>query len=115
MKLDSKTDLKHLMVDGGMTNGDTVMSILADYAGCNVVRPEMRESTALGSALLAGSAINLFGWDISKPETLKEVNTAGTTLFEPKIPQEVREKAWKGWTRAVERCRGWEVSNGDEL
>ena len=29
--------------------------------------------------------------------------------------QEVREKAWKGWTRAVERCRGWEVSNGDEL
>ena len=37
------TTLKELKVDGGMTNGDKVMEILADYAGCTVVRPEMRE------------------------------------------------------------------------
>ncbi|KAI0079869.1 glycerol kinase [Panus rudis PR-1116 ss-1] len=43
MKLDSKTDLKHLKVDGGMTNGDMVMSILADIGGFEVIRPEMRE------------------------------------------------------------------------
>lgn len=43
MKLDSKTDLKHLMVDGGMTNGDTAMQVLADIGGFTVVRPEMRE------------------------------------------------------------------------
>jgi glycerol kinase len=34
-----------------------------------VVRPEMRESTALGSALLAVSAVGLFRWDITRPET----------------------------------------------
>lgn len=43
MKLDSNTDLKHLMVDGGMTNGDMVMKVLADIGGFTVVRPEMRE------------------------------------------------------------------------
>ena len=43
MELDSKAPLKQLKVDGGMTNGDFVMEILADYAGCDVVRPEMRE------------------------------------------------------------------------
>ena len=43
MKLDSGSDLKHLTVDGGMTNGDLAMSILADIGGFSVVRPEMRE------------------------------------------------------------------------
>ena len=43
MKHDSGVELKELKVDGGMTNGDKVMEILADYAGCTVVRPEMRE------------------------------------------------------------------------
>ena len=43
MKLDSKTELKHLKVDGGMTNGDLCMEILADIGGFGVVRPEMRE------------------------------------------------------------------------
>lgn len=43
MKLDSGTDLQHLKVDGGMTNGDMAMQILADIGGFGVVRPEMRE------------------------------------------------------------------------
>jgi glycerol kinase len=44
MKLDSGQDLKNLKVDGGMTNGDLAMNILADIGGFDVVRPEMRES-----------------------------------------------------------------------
>ncbi|KAI0333931.1 glycerol kinase [Cubamyces sp. BRFM 1775] len=108
MKLDSKTDLKHLMVDGGMTNGDKVMKVLADIGGFTVIRPEMRESTALGSALLAGSAIRLHGWNISEPETLAEVNTAGTLDFTPSMPEAEREKRWQGWKRAIERSVGWE-------
>ncbi|KAA1469090.1 glycerol kinase [Dentipellis sp. KUC8613] len=113
MKLDSKSDLKHLKVDGGMTNGDLCMEVLADIGGFEVIRPEMRESTALGSALLAGSAIGLFGWDITKPETLAEVNTAGTTSFLPVISQTERDKRWEGWERAVERSRGWNDSPED--
>ena len=89
-----------------MTGLSTDVPILK-LAGADVVRPEMRESTALGSALLAGSAIKLFGWDIANPDTLREVNTAGSQTFKPQIGQEDRDKKWRGWQRAVERCRGW--------
>lgn len=65
-------------------------------------------STALGSALLAGSAIGLFGWDVSKPETLSKVNTKGSMTFKPKTSEEEREVGWKKWQRAVEKSKGWE-------
>ncbi|KAG6890080.1 hypothetical protein C0995_012029 [Termitomyces sp. Mi166 len=106
MKLDSGHDLKHLKVDGGMTNGDLAMGVLADVGGFTVVRPEMRESTALGSALLAGAAIKLHGWDLTKPETLAEVNTKGTREFVPQLTQEEQLRRWEGWQRAVERAKG---------
>ena len=79
MKLDSNdsnSELAHLKVDGGMTNGDVAMEVLADMRRFEVARPEMRKSTALGSAILAGAAIGLFGWDLGRPETLARVNTA---------------------------------------
>jgi len=100
--------LKHLKVDGGMTNGDLTMSILADIGGFIVIRPEMRESTALGSAICAGAAIKLFGWDLKNPQSLEEVNTKGSREFIPNIPEAQREKKWQGWQKAVERSRGWE-------
>lgn len=129
MKLDSGTELKHLKVDGGMTNGDLAMQVLADIGGFGVVRPEMREyvffylscsklpyatpvfasrSTALGSALLAGSAIKLFGWNLNQPATLSEVNTKGSREFIPSMQEATRAKKWEGWQRAVERSKGWE-------
>ncbi|TFK26227.1 glycerol kinase [Coprinopsis marcescibilis] len=108
MKLDSGSDLKHLKVDGGMTNGDLAMEVLADIGGFDVVRPEMRESTALGAAICAGSALKLFGWDLSKPETLKDVNDHANIVFKPKITDEVQSKKWEGWLRAVDRSKGWD-------
>ncbi|KAF5355295.1 hypothetical protein D9758_006102 [Tetrapyrgos nigripes] len=113
MKLDSGTDLNELKVDGGMTNGGLAMSILSDLGGFDVVRPEMRESTALGSALLAGNAIGLFGWDLTKPETIAEVNGRGVKVFSPTLDASAREKKWTKWQSAVQRCRGWEVGVAD--
>ena len=71
-------------------------------------------STALGSALLAGAAINLFGWDMSKPESFDEVNTAGSKEFQPCLPDEDREEKWRNWQRAVERAKGWEDGIDDQ-
>ncbi|GJJ11431.1 hypothetical protein Clacol_005664 [Clathrus columnatus] len=93
MKLDSGVDLKHLKVDGGMTNGDLVMQVLADIGGFDVLRPEMRESTALGAAILAGAAIKFSGWDIEVPETLTEVNTKGSRTFQQSISDAERDKS----------------------
>ncbi|KAI3614227.1 glycerol kinase [Moniliophthora roreri] len=108
MKLDSGTELEHLKVDGGMTNGDLAMTVLADIGGFGVIRPEMRESTALGAALLAGSAIKLFDWDINNAESLAEVNTKGSTEFKPSLEESQRQKKWEDWQRAVDRSKGWE-------
>ena len=65
-------------------------------------------STALGSAICAGAAIKLFGWDLKNPESLKEVNTKGSREFIPNLQEAQREKKWQGWQKAVERSRGWE-------
>jgi glycerol kinase len=128
MKLDSGQDLKNLKVGGGMTNGDLAMNILADIGGFDVIRPKMREcvfilfsrnaltqmlcrSTALGSAICAGAAIGLFGWDLSKPESFREVNEKAHTVFRPRIDDAQRAKKWVGWQKAIERSKGWDVEN----
>jgi len=59
------------------------------WAGSRWQRPEMRESTALGSTLLAGAAIGLFGWDLARPGTLAWVNTARSTHFLPRLGRNV--------------------------
>ncbi|KAK4705392.1 glycerol kinase, partial [Phenoliferia sp. Uapishka_3] len=119
MALDSKSSLKLLKVDGGMTESDICMQLQADILGIDVERPDMRESTALGAALCAGSAIKLFKWDLTKPSSLEKVNTAGTVTFKPTEEVKEREKRYKLWNRAVERSKGWneeglEVSSDDK-
>ncbi|CAO1625766.1 unnamed protein product [Sympodiomycopsis kandeliae] len=107
MEKDSGVPLKALQVDGGMTNSDIFCQIQSDILDLNVERPAMRETTALGSALLAGQAKGLFGWDLSRPETLSKVNMAGRDVFESKLEAEKRKELLKQWWRAVERSRGW--------
>jgi glycerol kinase len=97
-----------------VTNSDLAMQIQADIGGFRVCRPHMRESTALGSALLAGHALGLFGWDLTKPETLKEVNMQEAMFFEPEWPEKKRLKNVRGWERAVERARSWHTAEEED-
>jgi glycerol kinase len=79
--------------------------VLAGVGGFEVVLPEMRKSTApaaLGSALLAASAVGLFGWDITRPETFVDIKTARSTPFEPRTTPEKRSRAWRGALAGVE-------------
>jgi glycerol kinase len=64
----------------------------------------MRESTVLGSALLAASAVGLFGRDITRPETIERVNTARSTVSALRTTLEERSRAWRG--RALARMDG---------
>ncbi|KAK8858561.1 glycerol kinase [Kwoniella newhampshirensis] len=111
---ESGTKLETLKVDGGVTNSDLAMQLQANIGGFNVARPSMRESTALGSALLAAHALGLFGWDLTKPETLSEVNTAGVHTFEPEIDVKERAKKIKGWERAVDRAKKWHTEDEED-
>ncbi|KAI5478016.1 glycerol kinase [Pseudohyphozyma bogoriensis] len=110
---DGPAGLHVLSVDGGMTGSDTLLKIQADILGIPIERPTMRESTALGAAILAGSALKLFGWDMSKSESLEEVNKQGVEVFEPSLTEEEREWKFAGWNRAVIRCMGWKTDSGD--
>lgn len=57
MSKDSGITLKSLRVDGGMTVSDILLKIQADILGIDVLRPEMRETTAFGAAFAAAIGI----------------------------------------------------------
>ncbi len=57
---DGESALKVLRVDGGMANSDWTMQRLADILACTVDRPQIRETTALGAAYLAGLHVGFF-------------------------------------------------------
>lgn len=110
MDKDSGKPLSTLKVDGGMTNSDVCMQIQSDILGISVERPEMRESTALGSAIAAGLAIGIW----KSIDDLKDVNQAGKSEFKPLNDDADRTKRFKLWNRAVERSVGWLTEEDDE-
>ncbi|KAI5789071.1 hypothetical protein EDC01DRAFT_717717 [Geopyxis carbonaria] len=103
MERDSGTALQALAVDGGMSNSDVCMQIQADIMGLEVDRPQMRETTALGAAIAAGFATNVW----KEFEDLKMINREDRTTFKPTTDEETRERLYTLWKRAVERSRGW--------
>lgn len=62
MNADSGKPLKVLRVDGGLSNSDICMQMQADILGIDVVRPQMRESTALGAATAAAVHLGVGIW-----------------------------------------------------
>jgi glycerol kinase len=102
MRADSGIELTALKVDGGATVNDFLMQLQADVLGVPVVRPVVRETTALGAAYAAGLATGL--WD--GLDALR-ANWGVDRVFEPRWSVDRREAAYAGWKRAVERSRGW--------
>ncbi|KAF2768628.1 glycerol kinase [Teratosphaeria nubilosa] len=103
MEKDSGHKLAELKVDGGMSNSALCMQTQADLVAIPIVRPKMRETTALGAAIAAGFAVDV--WKTF--DELKEVNTAGQTVFEPKMGPKASTKLFRRWEKAVQMCRGW--------
>jgi len=90
--------LKTLRVDGGMANSDWTMQRLADLVGCTVDRPQVRETTALGAAYLAGLRAGFF----PEPDRF----TGHWQLqrrFTPQMDAGTREKKLASWKSAVRR------------
>jgi len=112
MELDSGHKLSDLAVDGGMSNSNLCMQTQANIIGIPVDRPAMRETTALGAAIAAGFAVDIW----KEFEELKAINQKDRSLFEPDITPEQSEKMFSKWKRAVSMCKGWldpEEQGGD--
>ena len=103
MEKDSGHKLTELKVDGGMSNSTLCMQTQADLVGIPIIRPKMRETTALGAAIAAGFATGVW----KNFDELREVNTAGQTTFEPKMDEESSRKLFQKWERAVQMSKGW--------
>ncbi|RHZ67658.1 hypothetical protein CDV55_104060 [Aspergillus turcosus] len=107
MERDSGHKLSELAVDGGMSNSDICMQTQADIIQIPVERPAMHETTALGAAIAAGFAIDVW----KEFSELKNMNRANRTTFTPRISPAQSARMYKQWTKAVEMSRGWLDTN----
>ncbi len=96
MEMDSKISLKSLRVDGGASKNNFLMQFQADILGCEVNRPIINETTALGAAYLAGLAV---GFWKGKEEIIKSWKIDHT--FKPTIAEEEKKSLYAGWKNAV--------------
>ncbi|WP_297063050.1 glycerol kinase GlpK [Thermococcus sp.] len=101
-EMEKLVGIKELRVDGGATANDFLMQFQADILNRRVVRPVVKETTALGAAYLAGLAVDYW-------ESLEEIERLWKVekIFEPKMDEKTREKLYRGWKEAVKRAMGW--------
>ena len=65
----------------------------ANIIGIPVDRPAMRETTALGAAIAAGFAVDVW----KEFDELKEINQKDRMVFEPNVTPEEGAKMFKKW------------------
>lgn len=102
MEKDSGIELKSLNVDGGACVNNFLMQFQADILNVEVNRPENIETTALGAALLAGLAVEL--WNLEEIIERREIEKT----FKPLMKEEKRQKLYAGWLKAVEKAMNWQ-------
>ena len=102
MAKDSGITLDVLRADGGMVVNDLLMQFQSDILAKPVVRPMVKETTALGAAYAAGLAVGFF------QDTDELVaNWAVDQRWEPQMDGETRERLYHFWKKAVTRAFDW--------
>ena len=102
MEKDTGVPLRALRADGGASRDGFLMQFQADILGTDVVRPVIRETTALGAAYLAGLAVGVW----KDREEIRGLWRKDVT-FRPDMAGDRRERLLKGWHRAVKRSLDW--------
>jgi glycerol kinase len=102
MEADLGARLPELRVDGGAAANDFLLQFQSDILDAPVVRPTVTETTALGTAYLAGLAVGVWGGT----EELAS-QWAEDRRFAPGMPAADRKRRAAGWRKAVERSRNW--------
>jgi glycerol kinase len=108
MEEDTGAPLAELRVDGGATSNDLLMQFQADLLGVPIVRPMVRETTALGAAYLAGLAVGYWR-DRAELGRLWRAERTFTPSMERGKAEELRGR----WNRALERTKGWGAGAGE--
>jgi len=102
MENDLGVKMIELKVDGGACKDDFLMQFQSDVCGVDIIRPVVRETTALGAACLAGLTTG-FWKDI---DDIRK-NWQKDAVFKARMENANRDQLVKNWHRAVERSRNW--------
>jgi glycerol kinase len=102
MEQDSGVNLESLRVDGGMTDDELLMQFQADIVNRVVVRPKIKETTALGAAFAAGLAAGVF-------RDLDDLRSrwGESHRWQPGMDDANRQQMLQRWTKAVSRSVDW--------
>ena len=103
MEEESGIKLKVLRADGGAAVNSFLIQFQADMLGVPIEVPRITETTALGSAYLAGLAT---GFWKSRDELDAKWQLA--QRYTPGMSESERSKLYQRWQKAVERAKGWE-------
>ena len=104
MGKDSGIPIKVLRVDGGMVENDLLMQFQSDILNLPVVRPKVKETTALGAAYAAGLAVGFYP-DMGSLVT----NWSVDREWSPRMDESSREQLYRSWKKAVTRSFEWAV------
>jgi glycerol kinase len=102
MEKDSGVPVRVLRTDGGMVGNELLMQFQADILNRTVVRPSVKETTALGAAYAAGLATGFY----ANVEDLRAQWSVDHT-WKPQMDAELREKMYGFWKKAVTRSFDW--------
>ena len=102
MEADSGIVLDQLRTDGGMVTNDLLMQFQADLLDREVLRPKMRETTALGAAYAAGLAC---GYYKDTSDLISNWHVDAT--WKPNLPESERARLYKQWKKAVTKSFDW--------
>jgi glycerol kinase len=102
MEKDTGVTLAALKVDGGASRDSFLMQFQADIMAGQIVRPVVRETTALGAACLAGIATGFW-----KDQNEVKSRWKADAVFTPSMEAGRRETLIAGWHKAVGRSRNW--------
>mgnify|MGYP000410550440 CR=1 FL=1 len=102
MEKDTGVPITSLKVDGGASRDQFLMQFQADILNKTVLRPAIRETTALGAAYLAGLATGVWK-DRDEIRSLWHCNMT----FAPQMDEAERTRLLAGWHKAVGRSSDW--------
>jgi glycerol kinase len=102
MEKDAGIPVNVLRTDGGMVENELLMQFQADILDRVVVRPAVKETTALGAAYAAGLAVGFY-------ENLDDLRSRWSVdrTWKPAMDGGRREQLYGFWKRAVTRSFDW--------
>jgi glycerol kinase len=107
MELDSGKKLDSLRTDGGMVENDLLMQFQADILNRDVIRPLIKETTALGASYAAGLAVGFYK-DLGELRKQWGVDH----VWKSHMESSTRERLYAEWKKAVTRSFGWVDERG---